>query len=239
MIVRGDWTRSNCFKSLAIKSLRYVSTTTGKPGAAKVSSSKTKSRAKIPSDISTHDSLETFLNYSDAIGLAKSSTVYIGTLYEYVVQEALSLNASMALVRCGGKDDKGIDLRGTISLSDYEHSDANPAIPVIVQCKFETTRKPGVRYIRELSGTLDHFRLDTLAILVAPLPLSSSALDTMCAASRPIAYCCVPGAHARGTLHQMIWNRAAGKLLQRLRLVYTTSPTGKISGVKLVPAKED
>ncbi|KAK9467698.1 hypothetical protein V1512DRAFT_259836 [Lipomyces arxii] len=160
-----------------------------------------------------HNSLESFLVHAKSTGLATQSTYYVGTLYEYVVQRALATSANMDLEHSGGAGDNGIDLRGSMPVPN-----AHKSIPVIVQCKFEN-KNPGVRYVRELDGCLTSYSKITLGILAGPLPVTVAAKRALAASHNAMAFCLVTGYDQGGLATQMIWNAAAQRLLQGLKVV--------------------
>ena len=77
----------------------------------------------------SHESLATFLAYATRTGLDPTSTVYVGTRYEYRCQAALRA-LGFALTRCGGRADAGVDLYGTWTLPNQSQP-----LRVVVQCK--------------------------------------------------------------------------------------------------------
>ena len=96
-----------------------------------------------------HNDLTTFLSYAEHISLPETSTVHVGTHYEYTVLQTLRRYA-LSLDRIGGRDDAGIDLVGTWHLPERERE---RALRVLVQCKSLKT-KLGPNVVRELEGTL-------------------------------------------------------------------------------------
>ncbi|KAF8457622.1 hypothetical protein BDZ91DRAFT_744181 [Kalaharituber pfeilii] len=58
-----------------------------------------------------HNDIPSFKEYAVSVGLDPMTTVYRGTLYEYIVSRAL-FEKNMVLIRSGGRDDRGIDLHG-------------------------------------------------------------------------------------------------------------------------------
>ena len=98
----------------------------------------------------SHTSLATFLEYARRTELSPSSTVFIGTHYEYTCQAALT-RLGFSLTRTGGRDDAGIDLLGTWKLP------GNQQLPCLVQCKALSRKAPsrygiGPREVREIEG---------------------------------------------------------------------------------------
>ncbi len=96
-----------------------------------------------------HDSLASYLEYADRKNLDPTSTVHVGTTYEYIVLEALQ-RLGFLLKRIGRRSDAGIDLIGYWALQPLR-----APMPTVVQCK-ATNRLCGPVLIRELVGTLQH-----------------------------------------------------------------------------------
>ncbi|GAA95928.1 uncharacterized protein L969DRAFT_92041 [Mixia osmundae IAM 14324] len=86
------------------------------------------------------------------------STVARGTAYEELCQRYLNEQWGMSLMLVGGRNDRGVDLRGYWSLPLYEPSSddtmlVSRRVRILGQCKAERKRL-GPRVIRELEGTL-------------------------------------------------------------------------------------
>lgn len=152
-----------------------------------------------------HSCISSFLAYATRSGLDTSSTVYVGTHYEYTVLASLSRYALSAR-RVGGASDYGIDLLGSWSL---------PSLPsplsVIVQCKAGTQRI-GPSLIRELEGSFagappgwrdPH---PVLALLVTEKPATKGVRDSLSRSSWPMGYI---SCTSQGLVRQMLWNRRA------------------------------
>ncbi|KAI9298228.1 hypothetical protein K502DRAFT_280235, partial [Neoconidiobolus thromboides FSU 785] len=86
------------------------------------------------------------------------SYVNQGSEFEYQTLKKLS-NYNISSIQVGGKDDKGIDLRGYWNLVEKK-------LPIIVQCK-NTKHKLGSKYVRELEGVLINEKSQTIGMLVA------------------------------------------------------------------------
>ena len=152
--------------------------------------------------LSSHDSLESFRAYARSTSLSTSSTYYVGTLYEYTVATILA-RYNMSLHRCGGGDDKGIDLRGSWSLPSGDK------LPVIAQCKAES-RKLGPRHVRELEGASLMESSHTLAILATLLDYTKAAQRQVMSSSRPLALCVI---NHDARLSHLVWNAPAAELI--------------------------
>lgn len=139
--------------------------------------SPTQSPSTAPS--SSHSTLQTFLAHAARTGLSPSSTVYTGTVYEYLTASTLRAYG-FDLHRVGGRGDRGVDLVGQWHVpllspttgTWKEHT--NPAddnvvvdtetFRVVVQCKRLVGKhaKIGPNLIRELDGTVRAARLAPL-----------------------------------------------------------------------------
>lgn len=95
-----------------------------------------------------HHSLATFLDHARRTSLSRTSSLYIGTRYEYLCLSALSRLSFRALARTGGRGDLGIDLLGQWALPTLPYD-----IPALVSCK---ANKGGVGpdVVREVEGTV-------------------------------------------------------------------------------------
>jgi RRG7 (Required for Respiratory Growth 7) protein len=152
-----------------------------------------------------HSDLDSFLAYASRTGLDTSSTVYVGTHYEYTVGLSLA-RYGLAVRRVGGPSDFGIDLLGTWSLP----SQPQP-LRVILQCK-GGTQKIGPSLIRELEGSFvgapPGWRAPSkvLAFLVSEKPATKGVRDSLGRSSWPMGYI---SCSKDGLIKQMIWNRRA------------------------------
>ncbi|KAJ5720530.1 uncharacterized protein N7483_008464 [Penicillium malachiteum] len=158
---------------------------------------------------SQHDNLPQFLSYASRISLPESSTVYIGTHYEYTVLQSLRRYA-LALHRIGGRDDAGIDLAGTWHLP--EHVDSR-ALRVLVQCKAFKT-KLGPNLVRELEGALRQAPVgwrtgQTVGVLVSPREATKGVRDALARSSFPLFWMMI---ERDGVLRQALWNSKAEEM---------------------------
>lgn len=150
-----------------------------------------------------HHNLETFLSYASRISLPPTSTVYVGTHYEYTVLTSLRRYA-LALHRIGGRDDAGIDLVGTWHLPGRERE---RAVRVLVQCKALKT-KLGPNLVRELEGAIRQAPVgwrtaQAVGVLVSPREATKGVRDALARSSYPLLWMMV---ERDGTLRQALWN---------------------------------
>lgn len=162
-----------------------------------------------PPPSQNHHNLTTFLSYAERISLPTTSTVYVGTHYEYTVLQSLRRYA-LALHRIGGRDDAGIDLLGTWHLPERERE---RAVRVLVQCKALKT-KLGPNLVRELEGAVRQapvgWRTDqTAGVLVSPREATKGVRDALARSTYPLFWMMV---ERDGTLRQALWNARAEEL---------------------------
>jgi hypothetical protein len=165
---------------------------------------------KLPSPPSLsqhHNDLASFLAYAERTSLPTTSTTYIGTHYEYTVQQTLRRFA-FSLHRVGGRADAGIDLVGTWHLPQHEHP-----LRVFVQCKALKT-KLGPNLVRELEGTFRQspvgWRTGTkIGVLVGPREATKGVRDAMARSAYPLLWMMV---ERNGELQQALWNSCAEEL---------------------------
>lgn len=167
-----------------------------------------------------HDSLSTFLQYVRSTGLSPQSTIYTGTLYEYIVQHAL-LRLGMSLERTGGVSDKGIDLLGAWRLPTLPENDP---LRVLVQCK-ALRRKAGPAVVRELEGafaampsprtpstegsetsTAANNERRVMGILASPLEATKAVREAIGRSRWPMGFAKI--CHD-GRVEQLLWNKSA------------------------------
>ncbi|KAJ5093651.1 hypothetical protein N7456_009512 [Penicillium angulare] len=184
-----------------------------------------------------HDSLAQFLTYASRISLPETSTVYVGTHYEYTVLQSLRRYA-LALHRIGGRDDAGIDLAGTWHLPEHERE---RAVRVLVQCKALKT-KLGPNLVRELEGALRQAPVgwrtgQTVGMLVSPREATKGVRDALARSSFPLFWMMV---ERDGTLRQALWNARAEEMgLGALGVETRYDMSGHVdSGASSEPRKE-
>ena len=156
-----------------------------------------------------HNDLTTFLSYANHTSLPVTSTVHVGTLYEYTVLQTLRRYA-LSLDRIGGRDDAGIDLVGTWHLPERERE---RALRVLVQCKSLKT-KLGPNVVRELEGTFRQAPVgwrtgETVGVLVSPREATKGVRDTLARSAYPLFWMMI---ERDGTLKQALWNARAEEL---------------------------
>jgi hypothetical protein len=151
-----------------------------------------------------HHDLPSFLEYATRIEMDPKSTTYVGTHYEYTVQNALE-RLGMSLKRIGGKSDYGIDLLGT-----WPAPSASEPLKVLVQCK-AFARKIEPSQARELEGAFVGAPIGwrgtgVLGLLVSQKSATKGVRDALGRSRWPMGYVlCGPD----GKVLQMLWNRRA------------------------------
>ena len=157
-----------------------------------------------------HDDLPSFLDYASRIGLSPTSTTYVGTCYEYIVQSTLR-RLGFSLIRIGGRNDSGVDLHGTW------HLPTNPyPLHVIMQCKALKGRL-GPNLVRELEGAFigapAGWRGEgVLGILVSPKSATTGVREAIGRSKWAMGWIMVENEDGKGRVRQMLWNRAAAKI---------------------------
>ncbi|EPE31003.1 hypothetical protein GLAREA_03970 [Glarea lozoyensis ATCC 20868] len=176
-----------------------------------------------------HRDLPSFLQYATRVELSPTSNVYVGTHYEYTVQNTLQ-QMGMSLTRMGGKSDYGIDLLGTWTLPTV-----NYPLKVLLQCKAVSNKvKPAV--VRELEGAFvgapSGWREDgVLAFLVSSGPATKGVREAMGRSRWPMGYIfCDP----EGKMLQMLWNRKAAEEGLEGVVVETRYPLGERESKEVV-----
>ena len=161
---------------------------------------------KSPSQ--NHNDLLSFLGYAQRTGLGQSTTTYVGTHYEYTVQQTLR-EYGISLHRVGGRDDAGVDLVGTWHIPQTEHP-----VRVFMQCK-ALRKKAGPYLLRELEGSFRSLpavgwkTLHKAAVLVCPTHATKGVRDGMTRSPYPLIWLMVD---RDGTLQQALWNANVEKL---------------------------
>ncbi|KAI9044101.1 uncharacterized protein KD926_001924 [Aspergillus affinis] len=157
---------------------------------------------------SSHHNLPTFLAHAARNNIPTTTTIYVGTHYEYVVQHALRAS-SFHLHRTGGRSDSGIDLLGTWHLPGHEHP-----LRVLVQCKAMKT-KLGPNLVRELEGTLRRhapagWRTGSqVGVLVSTREATKGVRDALSRSEHPVLWMMVD---YTGGLRQVLWNGRVERL---------------------------
>ncbi|KAH8427465.1 uncharacterized protein LDX57_005178 [Aspergillus melleus] len=157
---------------------------------------------------SSHHNLPTFLAHTSRNNIPQTTTTYIGTHYEYTVQQALRAS-SFHLHRTGGRSDSGIDLLGTWHLPGHEHP-----LRVLVQCKAMKT-KLGPNLVRELEGTLRRHAPagwrtgNQVGVLVSTREATKGVRDALSRSEHPVLWMMVD---YTGVLRQVLWNGRVERL---------------------------
>jgi hypothetical protein len=163
--------------------------------------------------------LPTFLAHATRSGLSPTSTTYIGTYYEYIVQHTLRRFA-FNLQRTGGRGDAGIDLIGTWHLPPVL---APVPLRVLVQCKaFKAKLSPNL--IRELEGAFVGAPVGmrgkgVVGVLVSPREATKGVREAMGRSRWPMAWVMLEVLQREGEdsmgigkMRQMLWNKAAAEV---------------------------
>ncbi|KAL2120483.1 hypothetical protein VTJ04DRAFT_4510 [Mycothermus thermophilus] len=179
-----------------------------------------------------HTSLPTFLDYASRTNLDPSSTVYVGTHFEYTVAGALA-RLGLDLRRVGGISDCGIDLLGTWTLpfpppasssssGKSLRSRPRPFLRVIAQCK--AVQRPGPHLVRELEGAFagapagwrawkspdggdeNGAGRGVLGLLVTQRPATKGIREALARSRWPMGFV---ACSREGEVSQLLWNRRA------------------------------
>ncbi|EGD87327.1 hypothetical protein H112_05867 [Trichophyton rubrum D6] len=164
---------------------------------------------------SQHNDLRSFLDYAERTSLSTQSTTYVGTLYEYTVQQSLKRHR-IDLTRIGGRADCGIDLVGTWSLPPLRSRSTSTAaqpLRILVQCKALKT-KVGPNLIRELEGTFSGAPVGwrgegILGMLVSTREATKGVRDALVKSRYPLIWAL---AELDGSMRQFLWNRRAAEV---------------------------
>lgn len=153
---------------------------------------------------SHHNDLSSFIGHATRINLDPNSNVYVGTHFEYTVQESLQ-RWGMSLKRIGGSNDYGIDLLGTWAIPSLSQP-----LKVIVQCKASSTGN-GTANTRELEGSFigapQGWRGSGVLALLASQRAATKGVREAFARSRwPMGYVYCT---SEGKILQMLWNKRA------------------------------
>ncbi|KAM3481611.1 hypothetical protein MY5147_000597 [Beauveria neobassiana] len=164
-----------------------------------------------------HDNLASFISYAERTGLDATSTVYVGTHYEYTVAASLA-RYGLALRRVGGARDRGTDLLGTWTLPDAAGG-SSAALRVLVQCKAGAGQRVGPQHIRELEGARAGAPPgwrgdDVLAVLACERAATKGVREALGHSRWPMAYVFCEGGGGGGgggggAVRQMLWNKKA------------------------------
>jgi len=155
---------------------------------------------------SHHNSLPSFLRYTERSKLNVKTTYYVGTHYEYTAAISL-MRLGFSLLRVGGSNDAGIDLIGHWALAPLREP-----MRIIIQCKARTNSVTPAE-IREMEGSFngtppDWKNKDVLALMVTMNKATKGALEALGRCRSPMGFVMVSRA---GTIKQFVWNRAASE----------------------------
>ncbi|KAK3196789.1 hypothetical protein K4F52_000133 [Lecanicillium sp. MT-2017a] len=164
-----------------------------------------------------HSDLASFLSYAQRTGLDESSTVYVGTHYEYTVAAALA-RYGFYLRRIGGASDRGTDLVGTWSLpTAQDEKKPQTQLRILMQCKAGSGQRVGPQHVRELEGAFAGAPVGwrgttgVLAVLACERAATKGVREALGYSRWPMAYVfCERG--AGGVMRQMLWNRRAEEM---------------------------
>lgn len=157
-----------------------------------------------------HSDLASFVAYARRTGLDESSTVYVGTHYEYKVSLSLS-RYGFFLKRIGGSCDNGTDLIGTWTLpASSSTTPLTPVLRILVQCK-AGARRVGPQHVRELEGSFVGAPVGwrgtgVLGVLVSEGAATKGVRDALGRSAWPMVYM---RCSKDGVVSQMLWNQQA------------------------------
>lgn len=181
-------------------------------------------RSPIPNpSTAKHHDLPSFLSYAERTGLDVTSTVYVGTHYEYTVASTLAQYGIQA-IRVGGISDYGIDLLGTWTLPSKPLQ-----LKVILQCK-GGSRRITPSLVRELEGSFIGAPVGwrgkgVVAFLVSEDTASKGVREGMSRSRWPMGFI---SCSKDGVFRQMIWNqRAEEEGLRGMNVAIRHSDDGK------------
>ncbi len=223
-------------------------------GATTIPDTSTTSR---PSQISNqqqqqnqnHHDLPSFLAYANRVDLPSTSTVYVGTHYEYTVLQSLS-RFGMNLSRIGGRSDHGVDLVGhwtlPVRLSTTTHPPclSSPSqLKMLVQCK-SLHRRPGPYLVRELEGAFNGAPVGyrgmsgtVLGLLAAPKEATAGVREAMGRSRLPLLFAMI--GNTDGRVMQLLWNQRAREVgLDGLGVTVRYCSTTKEDGAESEEEKE-
>ncbi|AEO55397.1 hypothetical protein MYCTH_2299174 [Thermothelomyces thermophilus ATCC 42464] len=165
-----------------------------------------------------HTDLPSFLAHAARTNLDPSSTVYVGTHFEYTVAGALA-RFGLSLRRVGGASDCGIDLLGTWSLPPFsaeqqqQQQQRQQQLRVLAQCK--AVQRPGPHLVRELEGAFVGApagwraaadRRGVLGLLVTERPATRGIREALARSRWPMGYV---ACSREGVVGQFLWNQMA------------------------------
>ena len=155
-----------------------------------------------------HHDLPSFRAYASRANLPATSSVYVGTHYEYRVRSSLS-RLGMRLARVGGRSDAGIDLQGHWILPTQPSTIEQEPLKLLVQCKAQS--RAGPHLIRELEGAFASApagwsKNAIVGLLVVQRHATAGIREAMGRSRLPLAYAMI---EKDGRIVQLLWNRTA------------------------------
>lgn len=175
-----------------------------------------------------HHDLPSFLAYASRVNLPVTSSVYVGTHYEYTVRASLA-RLGMRLRRVGGRSDAGIDLLGQWHLPIRRASIQQEPVRLLVQCKARHHRG-GPHFIRELEGAFNGLppgwaKGGVVGLLAVTKQATAGVREAMGRSRLPLAFAMV---EQDGRIVQLLWNRVARDTgLDGLGITLKYVPTSK------------
>ncbi|KAL5114647.1 hypothetical protein ACEQ8H_007492 [Pleosporales sp. CAS-2024a] len=160
----------------------------------------------VPPGSRRHDSLHAFVEYAEQANLSPTSSVYVGTHYEYTTALSL-LRLGFSLFRIGASHDAGIDLIGHWVLAPLREP-----LCVIIQCKARNNSVSPC-HLRDLEGSFSSVPAGwknkyVLALLVTTHKATKGTLKALALSPRPMGFMMVS---QFGAVQQFVWNRAAAE----------------------------
>jgi hypothetical protein len=158
----------------------------------------------IPHGSQHHKDLASFLHHAKREKLSETSTVYIGTHYEYTVSASLA-RLGFDVLRTGKTSDYGIDLLGW-----WRVPASTEPIKVLLQCKAHA-KKLAPQNVRELEGSFPGAPAQwqgkgVMGFLVAASQATKGMRDALIKSSLPLGFIQIT---REGRVLQMLWNHQA------------------------------
>jgi hypothetical protein len=153
-----------------------------------------------------HNDIQSFLDYAERLELSQTSTVFVGTHYEYTVASTLQ-NLGFDLTRTGKASDYGIDLLGHWNV---------PSLPkpirVLLQCKAHNKGLAPAN-VRELEGAFPGAPAGwkgggVMGFLVATNQATKGMRDALIRSHLPMGFLQVT---AEKRVLQFVWNHEAAQ----------------------------
>lgn len=169
-----------------------------------------------------HYDLNTFIHHATSTALSPTSTVHVGTSYEYLCAHTLPRLGFRNLTRTGGRSDRGIDVLGHWESPSLAATGNEGGLHVIVQCK-ANARKAGPEMIRELEGAVagapGEWRGEgTIGVLCARREATDGVRQAVRRSERGIVWIMIEdggGEGKEGKVRQILWNGRVGKQIGR------------------------